>query len=476
MKSRKTLAATLALVLLGGCKVGPHYETPDTAPITLVSADKAEFTRQTLLPPRWWTFFEDAELERLIDTALAHNHDLRIAQANLLASRALFDERQLDQYPTVTAQGVYTRSLQQQWPADGGAPERKLAQTYRAGFDVQWELDVFGRVQRLTASAMARSQAAQADLALMRLSIAADVARYYYQQQGLSRSLDVAEAEVAAWRETLALTRAQVRAGSGQLEDQQNAHANLLRSEAQIPPLQARIQETGYRLDVLTGQPPRQPRALVQARVLPPLARQLPLGDVDQLIRHRPDVISAERLLAASTEDVGAATADLYPRLNLDGFIGFFALRGGDLGSASRAYELAPSVNWPAFRLGSVRARLRASQAQAEGALASYQQSLLKAQEEVENAVTRLARDQTRLGSLLESARHGEQAIDIANKRYRSGSGAYLAVLENQRALFVIRKEVADAETDSYLNAIALYKALGWGSDDGTGSEPLVRN
>ena len=480
MSPCKIATAVLALMLLNGCMVGPDYTQPQTPPISLVTAQKALFAPAVPAQPQWWSFFDDAQLERLIDTALAHNHDIRVAQANLLASRAVFDDRRLDQYPGVTAHSAYGRSLEQQLPADGGAPQRMRSQTYRAGFDVQWEIDVFGRLQRLTASAMARSQAAEADLALMQLSIAADVARYYYAQQGLSRRLEVAQAQVGAWRETLVLTSAQVRAGSGQLEDQQNAHANLLLSEAAIAPLLTQIQETGYRLDVLTGQPPRQQRALATARLLAPLARQLPLGDVDQLIRNRPDVVSAERLLAASTEDVGAATADLYPRLNLGGFIGFFALRGGDLGSASRAYELMPSVDWPAFRLGNVRARLRGAQAQAEGALARYQQSLLKAQEEVENAVMRLAQDQARLGALLESARHGEQAIDIASKRYRSGSGTYMAVLENQRAFFLIKQQVADAETDSYLNAIALYKALGWGSGDAvqaqSADKPLASN
>lgn len=461
----KTLICLTGIVLLAGCSAGPAYHTPSTAPLALASAQKDRFAQQASLPAQWWTFFEDPQLSGLIDTALHHNHDIRIARANLLAARAVFDDRRLDQYPGVTARGAYNRSLEQQLPVGGGRPERMASDSYRAGFDVQWEIDLFGRLQHLTASAQAQAQAASADLALMQLSIAADVARSYYERQGLSRQLDVAKAQVDAWRETLKLTTAQVRAGSGQLEDQQNAHANLLQSEAAIPPLQARLQAAGYRLDVLTGRAPSAQHKAMASEFLPPLARQLPLGDVDQLIRQRPDVISAERRLAASTEDVGAATADLYPRLDLGGFIGFFALRGADLGSAaSRAYELAPSVSWPAFRLGNARARLRGSQALAEGALARYQQSMLKAQEEVEGAVAQLAENQTRLGALIESAGHGEQAVQIAAKRYRSGSGAYLAVLENQRAFYAIKQEVAEAETASYLNAIALYKALGWGS------------
>jgi multidrug efflux system outer membrane protein len=137
-------------------------------------------------------------------------------------------------------------------------------------------------------------------------------------------------------------------------------------------------------------------------------------------------------------------------------------LRGVDFGSGSRAFEIAPSVSWPALRLGSARARLRGSQALSDGSLARYEQSLLQAQEDVEHAVTQLTLQQSRLASLLQSASHGAAALDIAMKRYRAGSGSYMAVLENQRALFEIQQELAQAETASYIHVIALYKALGW--------------
>ncbi|CAM3969884.1 Cation efflux system protein CusC precursor [compost metagenome] len=463
-RANLALACVLSSLAVAGCKVGPDYEKATPAPIPLSTPQQQQFAAGAQLPAQWWSFFDDPQLDHLVDTALKHNHDIRQAQANLLAARALFDDRHLDQYPGVTARTGFSQSLEQQQLADGSEPQRMFSRSYRAGFDVQWEIDLFGRLQRLTAAAEARSEAARADLEQMRLSIAAEVARAYYQQQGLRRSLEVAQAQVQAWRETLKLTSAQVRAGSGQYEDEQSAHANLLLSEAAVPPLQASIQEAGYRLDVLTGRAPSLAQEPAQARFLPPLARQLPLGDVNALINNRPDVASAERQLAASSEDVGVATAELYPRLDLGGFIGFFALRSGDLGSAARAYELAPTVTWPAFRLGNAKARLRAAEAQSQGAQARYEQSLLLAREEVENAVTRLARNQTRLGALMQSAAHGADAIDIASKRYRRGAGTYMAVLENQRAFFLIKREVAEAETASYLNAIALYKALGWGS------------
>jgi len=463
----KLVAISFTAFLLSACAVGPHYVTPATAPITLSNPHVAGFASpqpQPTPPQQWWSFFEDQQLTQLIDSALAHNHDIRQAWANVQASRAVFDQQRLEQYPTLTAQAGYQRSSRQQADSNG-VVRRPVTENYRAGVDAQWELDLFGRLQRLTASAQARSQAAQAELVQMHLTIAADVARHYYARTGIRQQIEITTAQVQSWRDTLQLTRARVELGSGLPEDQENAHANLLRSEAALGPLQVRLQEEQYRLDVLTGERPGQLAAIADTISPAPLATQLSLGDVDALIRRRPDVVRAERLLAASTEDVGAATADLYPRLSLAGFIGFFALRGGALGSAaSQAFEMAPGASWPLLPMGSSRARVRVTEAQAEGALARYQQALLVAQEEVENAATRLVQQQSRLRALLQAAGHGVAAMEIAERRYRSGAGSYMAVLENQRALFDIRKELAEADTASYVNVIALYQALGWGS------------
>ncbi|RPM94691.1 hypothetical protein IPC1284_27505 [Pseudomonas aeruginosa] len=425
MKRSYPNLSRLALALavgtgLAACSVGPDYQRPQSPPPRLASEHLGEFSGERREAP-WWSFFDDPQLVRLVDQALARNHDIREARANLRSARALFDDRWLDQLPQVTSQAGYNRSIEQQLDYDG-EPRRRLAESYRAGFDAQWEIDLFG--------------------------------------------LDVARAQVRSWRDTLELTRSSLQLGSGLPEDVENAQANLLRSEAAIPPLTTALESARYRLDVLRGEAPGSGAPILDGSGAAPLAKNLPLGDVDRLILQRPDVVSAERQLAASTEDVGAATAELYPRLDLGGFIGFFALRSGDLGSASRAFELAPSVSWPAFRLGNVRARLRAVEAQSDAALARYQRSLLLAQEDVGNALNQLAEHQRRLVALFQSATHGANALEIANERYRAGAGSYLAVLENQRALYQIREELAQAETASFVNVIALYKALGWGSGD----------
>ncbi|MGK5028999.1 efflux transporter outer membrane subunit [Janthinobacterium sp. MDT1-19] len=447
--------------LLAGCVVSPAYVTPGTPDVHLASPQQAQFApgASAVSETAWWTFFDDARLSQLIASALEHNLDIAQAQANLLAARAVFDERRLDELPAVTSQAGWQRQVQQ-----NTADSRAASASTRVGFDAQWEIDLFGRLAHISRSAQARADAAQADLRQVQLTIAADVARNYYEALGYQQNLALTQAQVQSWRDTVALIDARIRAGSGLPEERHNALANLARSDAMLPSLQAGLRQAQYRLDVLSGQAPGAISLATMPRQEAPLAGQLPLGDVNRLIKQRPDVVRAERLLAASSEDVGAATADLYPRLSLGGFLGFFALRGsGVFDGGARAFEVAPSVSYPAFRLGSVKARLRGTQAEAQGALARYAQAILVAQEDVENAVTQLAENQTRLASFLKSARHGNAALDIANTRYQSGSGSYQAVLENQRALYDIRREALQVETASYIDAIALYKALGWG-------------
>ena len=460
MRPYRYVFSALSL-LLAGCAVSPAYVKPGTPTITLASPQQTQFNGADSITSGtpWWTFFDDAVLTQLITAALTHNRDIAQAQANLLAARAVFDERELDRLPAVTGQAGWQRKVEQTTPET-----RSTTASTRLGLDVQWELDLFGRLAHLSRSAQARADAAQADLRQAQLVIAADVARNYYQALGDRQGLALAQAQVDSWRETVALIDARLAAGSGLPEERQNALANLARSEAALPPLQAHLRQAGYRLDVLGGQAPGTTTLLLNAPAAAPLAGQLPLGDVNRLIRQRPDVVRAERLLAASSEDVGAATADLYPRLSLGGFLGFFALRGSSvLDGGARAFDVAPTISHPAFQLGSARARVRGTQAVAQGALAGYEQALLLAQEEVENAVTQLAENQTRLASLLQSARHASAALQIAGTRYQAGAGSYQAVLENQRPLYDIRREALQSETASYTRAVALYQALGWG-------------
>ncbi|MCF5284436.1 TolC family protein, partial [Pseudomonas syringae] len=197
---------------------------------------------------------------------------------------------------------------------------------------------------------------------------------------------------------------------------------------------------------------------------LPAIAKALPIGDPTQVLRNRPDIRAAERQLAASTARIGVATADLFPRVSLSGFLGFTAGRGSQIGSsAARAWSLGPSITWAAFDLGSVRAQIRSADADAEGALANYEQQVLLALEESENAFSDYDKRQQRLVSLMRQSDASRSAARLASVQYREGTADFLVLLDAERERLAAEDAQAQAEIELYRGIVAIYKALGGG-------------
>lgn len=461
MRLRRGAVTLLAALAAAGCAVGPDYRKPQAAPVALASPEQALFSTDRVQAD-WWRQLQDPQLDRLIALALQRNHDIRIAQARLAESRAVLDEKELDQLPTVTLGGRFERSLSQANPGETG--QRNLAESYRAGFDATWEIDLFGRLRRAAEGAAARSEAQAADLAQARIVVAAEVARNYFELRGAEQRLVVARANLDSQRDSLRVIQAMVSAGRGDEGDLASARAELETVQASVPLQETARRLARYRLAVLAGLRPVELGELDAAAPQAPLAARLPIGDVGALLSRRPDVRAAERNRAAANADVGMATADLYPRIDLGGFLGFVALRGADFGSAaSRAFSVAPGVNWPAFNLPTALARKRAAQARSQGEAARYEQTVLQAVEELEGALTQYGQTQQRLGNLAQAAAYSRRAADLARLRYREGSAPYLTVLDAQRTQLRAQDAVAVAETASYTSLIALYKALGGG-------------
>lgn len=449
----------LSVLVLAGCAVGPKYAAPNDAPVAIAAPERALFAPDAVQRD-WWRQLDDPQLDALIERALAGNHDIRIAQARLLEARAMQTEAELDRLPVVTLGASKTRSIAQGngVPADA----RTLAQSSRAGFDAGWEIDLFGRLQRLDEAATARAQASAADLEQVRIVAVAELARNYYEMRGAEQRLTVTQRTLDSLRQSLRVTEAQVQTGRGLEGDLASAQANLASTESQLPALETARRQAAYRVAVLAGLRPAELVPMPQP--LRVLDKRLPIGDLGELLRRRPDVLRAERGLAASTADVGAATAELYPRVDIGGFLGFIALRGSDLGSSSsRAFSVTPGVSWPALRLGSVKARLRGAEARAEGERAVYEQTVLRAIEDVENALTGYGQNQLRLQRLLEASARSRRAAELAQVRYREGAAPYLSMLDAQRTLLRAQDAVAEAETASFTSLVALYKALGGG-------------
>lgn len=460
-RARRAATVLLAALALAGCAVGPDYQRPQDAPVVLASPEAALFSADAL-QRGWWKQLQDPQLDQLVALALSRNHDIRIAQSRLAESRAVLDEKELDRLPAVTLDGRYERSLSQ--ANAGPTGQRNLAQSYRAGFDATWELDLWGRLRHAAQGAAARSEAQQADLAQTRIVVAAEVARNYFELRGAEQRLAVARANLASQRDSLRVTEAMVQAGRGDEGDLASARAELETVQASVPVQVTARRLAQYRLAVLAGMRPVELAALDASQPLAPLTARLPIGDVGALLSRRPDVAAAERNMAAANADVGVATAELYPRIDLGGFLGFVALRGADIGAASsRAFSVASGVNWPALHLPTALARKRAAVARADGVVARYEQTVLQAVQELESALTEFGQTQQRLGNLLEAAAQSRRAADLAQLRYRAGSAPYLTVLDAQRTLLRAQDAVAVAETDSYTRLVALYKALGGG-------------
>ena len=335
----RLLAVSASALTLAACAVGPHYQAPQTPPATFVNADPAVFAASNP-EAAWWRQFEDPVLDDLVAKGLAANLDLKIAVAHVKEARALFTDARLDQLPRVTSSATYAASDQQQ-PGSGG--QRVHSETYQAGFDASWELDLFGHVRHGVEAAKADAGAAEADLRGAQVSVAAEVARNYFELRGAQARTAVASRNLDTARETLRLTKTRFDVGQGDPVDVASAQARLSATEAAIPTFRTAERRAANRLAVLLGvRPGVLDGQLAPIAVRPPLAKALPIGDASALLRRRPDVEAAERRLAAQTARVGVATADLFPRVTVGGFFGVLSGDVGSLGDgASRAWTSA---------------------------------------------------------------------------------------------------------------------------------------
>lgn len=461
----KNAFAVLVPFLLAACAVGPDYKTPDTAPAALNNAQSTSHAPLLAQSPDglWWQQFDDAELTSLIARALAANLDLRIALDRVRASRAAFSGAEFDYGPHLPLAAGYTHSKQQQ---PGFGNQRIDAEGYSLGFDASWEIDLFGHVRRSVEAARGDLGAAQANLRDAQITVAAEVARNYFALRGAQQQAAVAQRNLANQTETLRLTTVRYDAGRGTELDVQRSRARLKDTEASLPLLETARAAAAYRLAVLLGQRPGALDDELAPVATPAYAKALPIGDPAELLRNRPDVRAAEQQLAAATARVGVATADLFPRVSVTGFVGFLSGDFGHLFSASagndaRAWSVAPTVSWAALDYGSVRARLRASQAQADGALANYEKTVLTALEDTENAFVNYREQQNRLKSLLEQADASRRAADLAGIQYREGVADFLTLLDAQRTQLAAEDAVAQAEAQVNAGVVAIYKALG---------------
>jgi multidrug efflux system outer membrane protein len=448
----------IASAQLAACAVRTAPPPSTLGRVPLSRWDASLFSTQEYAP-LWWRQFDDPVLEEIESAAVDANRDVRSALARFDQARAVFDEDRRRRYPTVTTE-AHVDVRDQAQPGFRDEPAR--INTYRAGLDASWELDLFGRVRAAVAAARANAESFEAALSSVRVSVAADVALNYFELRGIQQQLSVLDRSLANQRETLRLTELRRNAGIGGEQDVASASARVSAIEAEVPPLRTALAVREHRLAVLTGRAPGQLRVNLAPRAYPVLATSIALGPPDQLLDRRPDVRAAERRLAATAAREGVATADLYPRITISGVLGLLAGRGNIFGTGdSRAWAVTPALQWSAFDIGSARARLRGAHAGTEEALAGYEQTMLLALEETETALVTYRQRQERLVKLTDEVRESARAAGIARVRYREGVAEFLSLLDAERTQLQAESSAAQAEAELFTAIVGLYRAVG---------------
>ena len=447
-------------LVLCGCAVGPVYQAPMLEPPPALT--QPDGTDNGSLAA-WWQAFDDPLLSRLLETAAERNHYLRIAAARIMEARALRGVAAGEFYPDSNASGSVARGRTSE---DFPAPSFEGARTnwyYRSGLDAFWELDFWGRLRNQLLAADAELQASVADYRATLIVLMAEVATTYIDLRTIQQRLRFAQSNADNQRKTLQLTRDRVRAEIAPQLDIRQAELNLARTESVIPQLRSAATNRINRLSVLLGEMPGQlAGTLSQPLSIPDDPVRLAIGFPADILRRRPDIQRAEQLLVARTARIGVATAELYPQFALSGSFGFDATTDL-LDSSRRSWGLGPAFTWNLFDGGRVRSFIQAEDARARQALATYEQSVLRALEEVETALHDYRQETLRHATLQQSVDAAASSVELVRTLYITGLTDFQNLLDMERTLFVQQDLLATSSGQILLDLIRIYKAAGGG-------------
>jgi len=464
------LAASAAMgALLAGCRVGPSYHAPQVpagAESSLVSLDSALET--TASPPdAWWRLYNDSRLDELVQEALRANHNLKTADANLAAARAVLTAVHANRYPSTAASagGLYGRdAITDEILEIGGHPPQTLW-LFEDIIQAAYEVDLFGRVHRAIEVANANADAVAAARDSVRVVVAAQTTRAYAAVCALGEEIGVARHSLEVVTRETDIVVSGREAGANSEYDVTRAQALLAQVRSSIPPLEGERRAALFELTALLGRTPAEAPHDIEGCVRPPsLVSPVPVGDGATLLRRRPDVRQAERRLAAETANIGVATADLYPTIRLLGLYGGAATELSQLNNnIGRTWGVGPSISWSFPNMAGPRARVRQAKAAQAAALASFDEVVLTALKEIEQALTAYrATLDTRQG-LNDAQERIHAAFGIVHEQYLAGAASILDLLTTEQALVAADASIASSDAALIQDQIAVFKALGGG-------------
>lgn len=471
---QRILALPLLFGLLAGCAVGPDYVRPTPALPDRFIGEAALGQRSASASAElaaWWTGFGDAQLADYVEQALAQNLDLAQASARMAQARAglgaanaaLLPSGQLGAQAARAYQSVET-PLGQVLNAQPGFDRHGNA--YEANLGASWELDIFGGLRRGREAALADYQASEAGVAATRLAVAAQTADIYITLRGVQARLDIARRQVATQQDLV--SKIDLRHGKGLAAELQlrQAEGALAQVRASVPALEAGEAAAMNALDVMLGTAPGTHRAqLAAAAAIPAAPRIGDAGSPAELLRRRPDLIAAERRLAASNARIGMAVAEYYPKLSIGGTIGSAtSVASGNLftGGASQAAALL-GLRWRLFDFGRIDAQIELAKGQDAELLAAYRLAALRATEDVENAFSALVKREEQAAALTQAEASLGRARAASFAAYQRGVVSLVEVLQADEGLLRVADARAQAQTESARAAVGAFKALGGG-------------
>ena len=457
----------LALALLSGCTVGPDYKVPEQALVNDSKANRGFATTSAVLsgqtlPDQWWALYDDPRLDRLVTEAFAANTDLRLADANLERSAALVKEAKTLQQPSVAVDGgiEYAQLSGEQYLLPVRPPVNTL---YDGGVTVGYDLDLFGGIRRGIEAAEADHQAVEAARDLVRVNVAAETARAFADVCAMGLQLITAKHALALQQQNFGLIQS-LRKGGRAIELDVTRSRQLVDQLAiSIPALEAVQRNASFRLATLTGRVPGEfDVALEQCATPPRVLKPLPVGDGASLLKRRPDIREAERRLAAATAEIGVATAELYPDIQI-------GISGGSTGAVSdfltgptNFWSLGGTLKWQANQ-SAARAKIEAANASTKMALAQFDGVVLKALRETESALNVYIHDLQREQRSKAARDDAAKAADQAHRLESGGRATALAALDAERTLAAAEQSLAEVESAVSADQVSVFLALGGG-------------
>lgn len=470
---QRSVPVMLAL-WLAGCgsfAVGPDYKAPDSALLHQVASTRLTPDGQgsgpvsgDALPPDWWRLYQSAELDGLIRQALHHNQDLRAAMYDLTQAQAALREVESQQQPQfdVSAQPYYGHPSGLSALQPGYVPPN--AWHYSSGLQLSYQVDLFGQIKRAIESSQAESAAAQAAYDLVKVNVAAETARAWADICASGVQLHTVQQSLTLQRQSARLTGQLLQAGRAGELDSIRANAQVASLEASIPPLLAQQKNAFYRLATLTGTVPENLAPdIAQCASLPTLKQPLPVGDMPSLLRRRPDIRQRERLLAASTAQIGVAMADLYPKITLGLNASSAGLISGLGERDTQGWSLGPLISWTIPNTGAVQARIESARAGAGADYVHFEKTVLTALQEVRVALNNYVQELQRQQSLKQEVSARQVAAEKTRLLYTHGKVGYLDVLDAERTLADSQLALAQSAGKLTDDQITLFLALGGG-------------